>query len=83
MYLDGEVDGRINPYIEGTGEVVAIGTGYSGRFFNGLIDEVAIFNVVLTQDDIKSIMAGGLLASSTAVSPSGKLATVWGVIKTR
>jgi hypothetical protein len=40
---------------------------WDGRAFNDLIDEVAIFNVVL----------GSLLA----VSQSGKLATAWGSIK--
>jgi hypothetical protein len=47
---------------------------------NGLIDEVGIFNVALTEDDIKDIMNKGL-EGVTAVSPSGKLTTTWGDIK--
>ena len=48
--------------------------------FAGIIDEVAIFNVALTEDDIKYIMAEGL-GIILAVSPSGKLATTWGNLK--
>ena len=48
--------------------------------FHGVIDEVAIFNVALTLDDIKSVMTEGL-SSITAVSPSGKLAATWGRLK--
>jgi len=51
-----------------------------GQYFNGLMDEVVIFNVALVEDDIKSIMTAGL-KSVTAVSPAGKLAGVWGAIK--
>ena len=53
-----------------------------GQYFNGIMDEVAIFNVTLTEDDIKSIMTKGL-KSIAAVSPTGKLATIWGTIKTQ
>jgi hypothetical protein len=42
---------------------------------------VAIFNVVLSEDDINSIMLNGLENTITAVSQSGKLATTWGGIK--
>jgi len=48
--------------------------------FNGIIDDLAIFNVALTEDEIKDIMRKGL-RFITAVSPAGKLATVWGIIK--
>lgn len=47
--------------------------------FGGIIDEVAIFNAILIEDDIKSIMKG--LSSVLAVSPSGKLAAIWGRLK--
>ena len=56
------------------------GVGDIDQWFDGIIDEVAIFNVALTEDDIKSIMTRGL-SSISAVSPSGKLATNWGAIK--
>lgn len=49
-------------------------------YFNGIVDDVAIFGEELSEGDIKGIMKGGLLKAS-AVSPSGKLATAWGKIK--
>ena len=52
----------------------------SGRQFNGIIDELVIFNDALSIDDIKTIMNKGVVGVS-AVSPSGKLATAWATIK--
>jgi len=46
-------------------------------YFNGIIDELAIFNVALTEDEI-NILAGGSMA---AVAPAGKLATTWAQLK--
>ena len=51
-----------------------------GWFYDGLIDEVVLFNVVLTKDEINDIMSKGL-AGIAAVSPSGKLTTTWADIK--
>jgi len=48
--------------------------------FHGVIDEVVIFTVALTAEDIQAIMNNGL-SSMLAVSPSGKLSTTWGSIK--
>jgi len=49
---------------------------------NGAIDDVAIFNVLLEEDDILDIMKNGLEPFvQTPVSPSGKLASTWGRIK--
>jgi len=50
-------------------------------YIQGTIDEVAIFNVALTQNEINTIMTRGL-EGSLAVFPSGKLAIKWGIIKT-
>jgi hypothetical protein len=50
-------------------------------FIKGTIDEVALFNVALDGDAIASIMNKGL-EGALAVSPSGKLTTAWGAIKT-
>jgi hypothetical protein len=50
--------------------------------YAGLIDEAAVFNVALNDDDIKRIMNVGLEAAS-AVSPAGKLATTRADIKIR
>lgn len=56
-----------------------IGASNQGKSesFLGIIDEVAVFNVALTENDINQIMTKGF----SAVSPSGKLATAWGKIK--
>ena len=51
-------------------------------FIKGSIDEVAIFSAALGPADIKAIMSKGLFGA-LAVSPSGKLTTAWGAIKTR
>lgn len=52
------------------------------EIFNGIIDEVAVFNVVLTKDDINTIMTKGLAGTTGfAVEPVGKLTTAWGKIK--
>ena len=47
---------------------------------NGIIDDVGLFNVALTQDEIIDVMENGL-AVALAVAPAGKLATTWGGIK--
>ena len=57
-----------------------IGSGYAGKYI-GIVDEVAIFNVVLTENDINNIMEKGLESVITAVDHSGKLATTWANIK--
>ena len=56
-----------------------IGHGYAGKY-RGIIDDVAIFNVVLSEDEIKSIMEEGL-EDAFAVSPTGKLTTTWAILK--
>jgi len=48
--------------------------------FDGIIDDVGIFNVPLTEDEINSIMNNGL-SGIAAMSPKGKLATTWADIK--
>ena len=51
-----------------------------GQYFSGQFDEIAFFDVALTEDDIKILMTRGL-KSALAVYPAGKLATTWGNIK--
>ena len=48
-------------------------------WFNGIMDEVAIFNVALTETEIQEAMGG--LEKVTAVEKAGKLANTWGNIK--
>ena len=47
------------------------------RYFEGLIDEVGIYNKVLTENEIKT----NFNSQGLAVSPQGKLAVAWGEIK--
>jgi len=51
-------------------------------YYNGSLDDVALFNVALSEDDIKSIVSDGLEeVLGLAVSGVGKLATTWSQIK--
>ena len=56
-----------------------IGSGYAGKY-RGIIDDVAIFNVVLSEGEIRSIMDDGL-EKAFDVSPGDKLTTTWAYIK--
>ena len=86
IYVDGELDAKQDrgPQNTDTATPVLIGARFTGGspsdFFQGALDEVALFNVALSKEDIKSIMANGLSPDS-AVSPSGKLTTTWGLLK--
>jgi hypothetical protein len=52
----------------------------SAHFFSGMMDDVAVFNTALTEEEIAAAMDGleGLLA---VVEPSQKLPTLWGAMK--
>ena len=52
-----------------------------GRF-NGMIDEIAIYDEVLTQAQIQDIMNNGLMPSA-AIEPMHKLTTTWAAIRAR
>lgn len=54
--------------------------GGAGWDFKGVLDEVAIFNAALTEDDLSTIMEDGL-EKALAVSSAGKLTTTWGDLK--
>ncbi len=64
-----------------TANPLLIGNNEWNEWFTGAMDEVMLFNVVLTEDDIDEIMGGG--SSILAVSPAGKLSAAWGAIKAR
>ena len=53
----------------------------ASNVWDGLLDEVVLFNKALSQAEIESLMANGILGSA-AVKPEGKLAVSWGNIKT-
>jgi hypothetical protein len=62
-----------------TGRVVQFADG-DGDTYGGLIDEVAIFNVALSEDDIINIIDNGL-EGMLSVFDKEKLATTWANIK--
>ena len=82
LYLNGEVDGTAGA----SGDIllsevaVRIGTGKKAglNHLHGIMDELAILNIALTEAEIKEFMAGGIIM---AVDASGKLAVSWGAIK--
>ena len=49
------------------------------RYYNGDIDEFALFNRGLSQDEIKEIQGG--IQEILAVEPTAKLSTTWGTLK--
>ena len=73
IYVNGELDVQQDWGAQNTDTVtpVLIGArldnGAPSTLFSGVLDEVALFNVALTAEDIKEVMKG--LASSKAVSP--------------
>ena len=47
---------------------------------SGILDEVGVFNVPLSESDLNNVMKNGLEGAAD-VSPVGKLATTWGDVK--
>jgi hypothetical protein len=84
LYIDGVVD-KEQP---ATGEMMVndkdvwIGASefWTPRFFDGIMDEAVLFNVALSQDDVRTLMDTGL-GGILAVSPAGKLTTTWAGVK--
>jgi hypothetical protein len=80
IYNDGkEAGGGAKPpvvdLIDGS---VMVGARHPGEeFFTGIIDEVFLFNRIITEAEIGEIMNGDFLP----VEPADKLATTWGSIK--
>ena len=90
VYLNGEEDGRGNSKLTTAKINLFLGarhpnSGAAGITdpFPGILDEVAIFNVALTPDDIQDVMTDGLkkVVGIAAVSSSSKLTATWSSIK--
>lgn len=80
-YLDGSNEKSVDIAVIGSVTStlpIVIGGGVTGD-----IDEVGIFNVALSMDDVVDIMTRGLskIFEGAAVSPFAKLAITWGQIK--
>jgi len=79
-YIDAKEIGRGTRQPDTRGTTLMIGCEMDGdHWFKGIVDEVAIFNVILTEDDVEDVMEG--LENLLAVSSAGKLTTTWGSIK--
>lgn len=83
MYIDGEKDGEADTGGAARMDFSAVGMSIgansgNNNFFNGSIDEVKMWSVALTADEVKSGMDQTL-----AVDSQDKLTTTWGKIKSR
>ena len=90
LYVDGELDSHYGGVqsISVSNSTVTIGAPNSnnwGTAFQGLIDDAAIFDVALEEEDILTLMNKGLKESlyPSVVDVSGKLITTWANIKAR
>ena len=81
VYVDGEVYGTLEAEgtLEANEEPIGIGIRPdSTKPLAGVIDEVVVWSVARTQEEIKQDMTG----APTTVEASGKLAITWSAIKT-
>lgn len=89
MYFDGEQNdgpnsGAANATIDQDpgeeGVVIGHNYGYADRWWDGIIDEVIIYNRVLTADEVTQLFQESL-STTLAVGSAGNLSTTWGKIK--
>jgi len=83
-YFNGKLDSESGSGVVLPGltdkDVVLVGkTGESSREFQGIIDEVRIWNKALSADEIVKQMNGG--GQTTPVQPNGRLVATWAQIK--
>jgi hypothetical protein len=85
-YLDGELKEESSDTT--TGEIANAADLYIGArkpgnriTYKGMLDEIAIYNRILTPDEIKQAAKGKLPEISTAVECFDKLTIMWGSIK--
>lgn len=84
MYIDGVSKGEVAVGGEPDKNTSPLTIGGSViNSYQGMIDEVGLFNVALTGDDIMNIVTEGLEKATgiMAVSSAGKIATKWANIK--
>jgi len=53
----------------------------TAEYYEGLLDELAVYAGVLSQEDVARVMTEGVLGQLFAVSPHNRLSSVWGAIK--
>lgn len=79
-YINGEVDWKGGPRDgTGLGDFWIGGAKSVNEFLRGFIDDVAVYNRVLTAPEIKQISDGARIFA--AVESNAKLTTIWGGIK--
>jgi hypothetical protein len=82
IYFDGKLDaeGKWGPLpgVFGPGRIGSWSGG--GREWEGLFDEVILFDTVVEEADIQMLMDKGLEVT-LSVQPAGKIASIWGEIK--
>ncbi len=85
VYVNGERAGASTRPgdIAVTPNPVELGRWGGGSYFVGIIDEAAIFNTVLSEDDLTTIVEHGLakVLGGLDVEPISKLATTWATLK--
>jgi len=55
--------------------------GFISHSFDGIFDEVVIYNKVLTEEEIKALFYGEVKAELAAMPTTGMLTTTWAIIK--
>ena len=66
-------------YLGSAGDTMIGSWGGTGQKFNGVIDEVQVWDRALTEKEILQSMED---ITALAVDASGKLTTMWGSLKT-
>jgi hypothetical protein len=85
IYVDGEEVAAQDRGGQNTDAVtpVLVGARFTGgnpaEFYDGVIDELGLFNVALSEDDVQEAMRG--LAGPEPVEARGKAATTWATLR--
>ena len=84
FYINGALDNSVDREILITpsplNPTIGAEARHAQRFFSGVLDELLVFDVALSENDIKTIMTLGILRA-TAVEYAGKLTTTWAAVK--
>ncbi len=82
-YVDGKQE-KEQPFGPGDANTASVTIGDrldKSQPIKGAIDDIGLFNVALSEADLKTVMDAGLGSVATAVDPASKLATTWGRMK--
>ena len=83
LYINGEIEKTqavSGDLMQNENAIYIAESEFYDRPFKGLLDEVALFNVPLSQEDIQHLMETGLL-NTLAVYSASKLSITWGRLK--